>query len=147
MRQCLVKEVPNITVIVAWGSIQLIDKVSTVMFQLWHKPCSQHVQECFTIHGSIRKEVWAIHFRCGDGTKHICFRRIMFIFNNSVRLLSPPDMNILLVHFSSYMECSLITEPQPFRKSSSPHKSWNDTQKCRRSVWSSCLRCCSIINQ
>jgi len=45
MWQCLVKEVPNITVIVAWGSIQLIDKVSTVMFQLWDKPRSQHVPE------------------------------------------------------------------------------------------------------
>jgi len=107
MWQCLVKEVPNITVIVAWGSMQLIDKVSTVIFQLWHKPRSQHVPECFAIHDAIRKEVRAIHFGRGDGTKHICFRRITFIFNNSVRLLSPPDTNILLVHFSTYVECSL----------------------------------------
>jgi len=62
MWQYLIKEVPDITVIVAWGSIQLIDEVSTVMFQLWHKPRIQHVPECFAIHGSIRKEVRAIHF-------------------------------------------------------------------------------------
>ena len=52
MRQCIVKGIPNITVIVAWGSVQLIHNVSTVMFQLWRKPLSEHVQECFAIHGS-----------------------------------------------------------------------------------------------
>jgi hypothetical protein len=78
MWQCLVKEVPNITLIVAWRSIQLIDKLSTVMFQLWHEPRSQHVPECFAIHGSTRKEVRAIHFGRGNGTKHFSENHILF---------------------------------------------------------------------
>jgi len=112
MRQCLVTEGPNIKVIVAWGSIQLIDKVSTVMFQLWHKLRSMFRNVSpFTVLSGKKYGPYTFDVEMAQNT---CFRRITFIFNKSVRLLSPPDTNILLVHFSTYVECSLIVEPQPF---------------------------------